>query len=707
MSYLSAKKNLRVTTYSKVVALLLFVSFGFLLLFFCLFYFNNKQEKEYYIQSSNELKKEVDALLSLKSEAYLSLLKEVTYWDDLVEFVDKKNATWFNNSVNYLVKTNRVDYLSIYNLQNQLIKDSSNGKVDLSFEFDSDIFESLKRNNVLHFYLKKENVVYSIFGATIHPSNDPLKNKTKPHGFFFLINKVDANYLKKELEVCNADFKFFSSHEKIQKKTVYYIKQLPSFDSNVTSLVFKKKNHLNFKNTKRVLYTTLFTFFITILIFFYFANRWAKKPLLLIRNVLEKGDTKSIDSLKKIKGEIRYIGKLFERNHFQKIKLNETKRKAEESDKLKTAFLMNLSHEIRTPMNAILGFSDLLMKNGITNDERNEYLKIIQKSGQNLIDIIDDLVEMSKIDSELVKAKYSSVDLHKMLESTFESVKITVKKDIDFIFNKPDFKFEKKIVTDTVKLCQVLTNLLNNAVKFTPSGSVVFSYKVNEEANSIDFHIKDTGIGIPKKIQESIFIRFNKGDHAVDYTENNGLGLGLAISKAYIEMLDGTIKLFSKEGEGAEFIVSIPLIYDDKLISQVDSILSEDVFEFKGDNELVLVAEDDDINFLLIEKLLKQLNFSIIRAKNGLEALQIAKEKKDISLILMDIKMPIMDGHIAFTKIREFDLHIPIVAQTSYSFPEEIEKIKELGFTDYILKPLNKETFCKMMKKNLSKPCRI
>ena len=213
--------------------------------------------------------------------------------------------------------------------------------------------------------------------------------------------------------------------------------------------------------------------------------------------------------------------------------------------------------------------------------------------------------------------------------------------------------------------------------------------------------MKDSGIGMPEEFKEKIFKRFNK-INAKNISANEGLGLGLAISKSYVEMLGGTISVTTKEGLGSTFTFTIPLIY-----AADETVQEEIVHEIAnyrlGNEEVVLVAEDDNINFKLIEKLLRIFNFKVIRAVDGIEAVEICKSYHEIDLVFMDIKMPNLDGYGAFEKIREFNKTIPIIAQTSYSFPEEVEKIKQLGFNDFISKPLDKERLYELVKKYFNK----
>lgn len=489
----------------------------------------------------------------------------------------------------------------------------------------------------------------------------------------------------------------------LEKKGIYYIKEIKNIkDEKIASILYKRNDKVDFSNTRIILFIMLVGFLISIFIFNYYAIKWSKRPLKLIKEVLEKGNASAIESLKNARGEFSYIGKLFEENRKQQIELEKTTKQAEESDKLKSAFLMNLSHEIRTPMNAIIGFSDLSLNKELDEIERDKYLEIIQKSGKNLVAIIDDLVEMSKIDSNLVVTKYSSIDLDNMLQTTFDAIKVTLdpKKDIDFKFVKPNKKFEKNIITDIVKLNQIISNLLTNAIKFTKYGFVILEYTIDEKEKTLNFIVKDSGRGIPDELQGNIFKRFNRIDFLFD-TDNNGLGLSLAISKAYVEMLKGTISLKSELGVGSLFYVSIPLEYDNTLDNIIEK--SHDKNLDLGNEEIILVAEDDNINFVLIEKILKLFNFKIVRAKDGQEAIDIFTKNKEIDLILMDIKMPNVDGYGAFKEIRAINKKIPIVAQTSFSFPEEIEKIKQAGFNDFISKPIDKEKLFLIVKKYMNK----
>jgi CheY-like chemotaxis protein len=379
----------------------------------------------------------------------------------------------------------------------------------------------------------------------------------------------------------------------------------------------------------------------------------------------------------------------FEENNRQKKQLEIAKEKAEESDMLKSSFLANLSHEIRTPMNAIMGFSDLLNDPNLNQKDKTDYLKIIRNSGKNLISIIEDLIEMSKIDSKQITPNYQSLDLDKCISELHRAIKITIpeEKNIEFFIHENTEPVKRKILTDEIKLTQILTNLITNAIKFTKKGYVSIGYKVNEEDKLLEIWVEDSGLGINENNLKIIFERFRRVEDEFSI-ELSGLGLGLSITKAYVELLGGYINVKSIPGLGSTFSITIPLKYDETIVD-VDSAKNV-CKQSKADNETILIAEDDDINFLLLEKILQLKNYKILRAVNGKEAVEICKNNTTIDLLFMDIKMPVMNGFEAFELIRGFNQNLPIIANTAYSSFEDKEKIINAGFTNYISKPLNK-----------------
>jgi signal transduction histidine kinase len=476
--------------------------------------------------------------------------------------------------------------------------------------------------------------------------------------------------------------------------------QLLSTDTTALASEFS----MSFSSTKNSL--LLFAVLIILSLFSYivFVKKNLFHPIQLITSALETGSKKCIKLLKAIPGEFHHIGNLFQDSDNYKFELVTAKTKAEESERLKTTFLENLSHEIRTPMNAILGFTDLLMTTEISKEDENKYLSIIHKSGSNLVSIIEDLIELSKIDTNQVTANYSDIDLEKCLHElhTTLQVNLDTAQTIHFYVKESSTRLFYNVKVDEVKLKQVLTNLINNALKYTEKGYVYFGYEIIEESelSFIEFTVKDTGIGVSKEYQKVIFDRFKRveSDLAI---EKGGLGLGLAISKAYVEMMGGTISIQSSAGEGTSVTFRIPLKFDktEKKPSVCTTNLnSKPCAGLKA----ILVAEDDSINFLLIKKMLQVTEYEILRAENGQVAVDLALKNQHISLVLMDIKMPVMNGYEAFEKIKAVLPDMPIIAQTAHASETDRDKIMTMGFTDYITKPLDKELLLDLVRAQLT-----
>jgi signal transduction histidine kinase/CheY-like chemotaxis protein len=660
------------------------------------------QEKAIFKRSKELYENEIHSLLKLNSESYSAVVVDATYWDEFVEFTNTKDLKWFNTSIAVLIDTYNVEYLSAYSAEGEFITKVSTLKIKTKDFIPKEVFKRIKEKKFEKFYMRIPEGIVEIYGASIHPSNDPFKNKSKPSGYFIMARLIDREYFANIEEICSSKIKFYTGKEQALKTVFTTIPLQDINKKEVSKLYFKRAYDIDFNITKSILFTMALAILLAWAVFLYYSNKWARLPLNLIKKILKKNDSSAIEDLKSIKGEFRYMGKLFEINFKQKAELIASKIKAEESDKLKSAFLMNLSHEIRTPMNAIVGFSDLLLDEKTTEEEKQEFVRIVQYNSRSLLSIVDDLIEMSKIDSDLIKPNYSNINLEKLLKAGFESASFSNKNgNVVVKLQEPNEKIKRNIVTDAIKLNQIVINLLNNALKFTEEGFVILDYEVDEAKKYIVFHVKDSGIGMPEEFKDKIFKRFNK-INAKNISANEGLGLGLAISKSYVEMLGGTISVETKEGLGSTFTFTIPLKYAEK--ETVDEEKVHQIVNYNlGNNEVVLVAEDDNINFKLIEKLLKIFNFNVIRAKDGLEAVEICRTNLDIDLVFMDIKMPNLDGYGSFVKIREFNQSLPIIAQTSYSFPEEVEKIKQLGFNDFISKPLDKERLYELVKKYFNK----
>lgn len=696
------KRIISFNTYFKILLLIISTNLLFFLLYLSLYFYTIQEEKQFYKTTFNQYNKEVQSLFQLNSQAHTARIVDVSFWDELVDFTKTKDKSWYEKFSFSQIDSYEVDYIGIYDLKGELIDESTTSNIKTSDFIPKQSLPGLYKSKLTKFYLKVPDGIIEVFGATIHPSNDPLKNKFKPSGYFFMARLLNKKFFENLGAISSSSVGLVNTDYLTEKTDNFVDVTLDLKDwqnKNIGKLLFQRSFNLNYRNSKDILFIIVFASIINILIYLYFTKKWVYNPLNLIKAILETGNAQAINALRRVRGEFINIANLFEDNDNQRKQLETAKRKAEENDKLKSSFLANLSHEIRTPMNAIIGFSDLLHDVDIEENERLEYLKIIKNSGVNLVSIIEDLIEMSKIDARQILPNYKAVDIEECIHDLYNSIKVTIPKEkqIRFYVEESPERISGNILTDEVKLKQILINLITNAIKFTEKGYVSFGYIVNKTKGVLEFKVTDSGLGINENNLKIIFDRFRRLED--DYSvESSGLGLGLSITKAYVEMLGGGISVASEVGVGSTFAFEIPLQFD---LSKKKSILidSSDVVSSNSGNQTILVAEDDNINFLLLKKILELKNYVVLRAINGQEAVDICKTNSAVDLVFMDIKMPVLNGYEALKKIKKFLPNLPIIAQTAHSSLEDKEKMSNAGFTNYITKPLNKEEIFKLLDK--------
>lgn len=370
------------------------------------------------------------------------------------------------------------------------------------------------------------------------------------------------------------------------------------------------------------------------------------------------------------------------------------KDKAEESDRLKTAFLTNMSHEIRTPMNAILGFSHLLTKPDSTEKSKAEYYNIIKSNGEVLMNLISDILDISLIESGQLKTRQKPVKIDAVLRELlahYEQQKEELGKKITITLDIEPSETDLTIRTDGVRVRQVLSNLLSNSLKFTDQGKISFGYRLSNSKELV-FFVKDTGCGINPAKHKAIFERFNKFG-PLDIEESKlytGTGLGLAISHELVHLLGGKLWLDSYPGKGSTFYFTIPCVREkEKKASKKKTDPKNNGKNIAG--KTILVAEDVLSNFQLIQAYLAPAKANILWAQNGIEAIDIFTKNQNIDIILMDVQMPIMDGIRALKRIRELDKKVPIIVNSAFYVPDEEEKSFAAGCNDYMYKPLKKD----------------
>jgi len=381
-----------------------------------------------------------------------------------------------------------------------------------------------------------------------------------------------------------------------------------------------------------------------------------------------------------------------ERKIFE-LELIAAKEKAEASDRLKTAFINSISHEVRTPLNGILGFSSLITQEGLTEEEKVQFGSLIKISSTRLLNTITNYMDVALLMSNNMVVRVKPFELHKQLYAMKDLFQpLCQVKKLTFLLNIPDDILEITLPSDREFHWKILSHLLDNAIKFTHHGTVTFGYSIGQ--GGIDYFIADTGIGIAPELHAKIFENFRQGEvsNTRDY---EGSGLGLSIARGMTKLLGGDIHVESSRGAGAVFSLFIPYSnIEIKKTKQADTIPAYKIPE----TQIVLLAEDDSANYLLEEKILKKAGFQVIQAANGKEAVEQCQKNPEIALVLMDLKMPVMDGFEATRKIKAFRNELPIIAVTAFAMNGDEKKALDAGCNDYIAKPIFAKSLLAMLE---------
>lgn len=469
------------------------------------------------------------------------------------------------------------------------------------------------------------------------------------------------------------------------------------FITVIVSLIFIEYFHpeyvIDYSNEKEKFLDIGFTItymsiMLTLIVSFLMTNYYDEREKVLAQRDTILDQNKEIEATKL--DLIKYQEHLEDQVKERTKELEIAKEKAEESDRLKTAFLSNMSHEIRTPMNSIIGFSQLMKSRTLSEEKQLEYIDIISKKGYFLMNIINDIIDVAKIEANkinIINSPTNINDLLKEIEVTFINNIPNEKLNLKLINDSNNSQQEIYALTDNIRIKQVLSNLVDNAIKNTNTGYIRFGvdFTKYDDVEYLKFYVKDSGIGIPEDKINIIFDRFRQIDES-NTREIGGTGLGLTISKKLVELLGGTLWVKSIINIGSEFYFTIPYIKCEAQYKDDNSNLDID---HNWSDKTILIAEDDEFNFQILNDVFKDTKINIIRAKDGEEVLSICKSDSSINLLLLDIQMPKLNGYDVCKELIKNNFKIPIIAQTAFVMEEDKEKLMQHGCVEVITKPID------------------
>ena len=690
------------TIYGKIKALLVTVGVVFLILFTVLIIFKYKSEKIIIDSAQEQFGHEVKSLLDLTCRQMTQSVYDYTCWDEFVKALKLNDTAWYDNNITF--NTYNYNCIIIYNTRFDVVYEALNRGSLGKFRVPMDAVLALSKAKFSHFFLPAASGLLEVSAASVHPYSDRDHSKTEPSGYLFVVREWNERILNSLATISGSRVNLVTKSDSItvEERNLLHAKiNLNGWDGKpVYRIVFHRFMNFNFSSTRTIMIIILVFVMLSLIIANVIAKRFINRPLTLVTNILKTDDNDSINALKKAPAEYGHIGSLFEQYVLQKEELKKAKEKAEESDRLKSAFLANMSHEIRTPMNAIVGFSDLVeFETDLV--KRHDYVKIIQNSSANLLNLIVGIVDLSKIEIGAMQLKYSNFRISEMFSDLKDIYTVELQKrekpDVQLDFHLPSG--EILIHSDPHRIKQALSNLLENAVKFTTSGAITFDCKKIKD--ELIFSVSDTGMGIPDKDQKKIFERFIKFDY--QGMNNEGTGIGLSLVEKLVGLLNGRIWLKSVYGEGSTFFFAIPFIPPPSVSAPITLRKSKKISEkgFPESKKIILIVEDDKNGYFLIEEILSQLNVEIHHVGDGKEAIEFIKTNPGTQLILMDMKLPFMNGDEATIAIRKFNTTISIIAQTAYAMLGDKEKALEAGCNDYITKPLESKKLLELVTMHL------
>ncbi len=715
----------------KLVILVLIIIVIFTAGMFSLRYSEEQRSKTIFAERYKEKVAHFDKIVELKGLVIKSFVYDNSYWDDLVKFINKPDPEWAYNNLESTLINLSLNVCWVYDKDFNLVYNVSNVKAQESLKAlpfsKSDFKELFKYSSFKHFYLNTSEGLIEIRTAPIQSSSD-FERTSEPKGYLIAGKILSSDYLN-EISALSGDAvsivdldrstplmskKEIKNGKIVFEKKLYNAKNYPivRLRSESISPVIAM---VHTTGSRAFYLLTVFSLLSMSLVIFIML-KWVNTPLSLISKSLNENNPEPIKGLLKSSTEFGNIAQLITNFFYQKKELLkeieirkqrekeilEAKEMAIAAMNSKSQFLSTMSHEIRTPMNGVLGMADLLTYTQLTQEQKG-YLEIIQMSGKSLLTIINDILDFSKIESGKIAFENKPINFKKFIRKTIElSQVIDFEKNLK-ISHDIDDEIPEYILSDSTRLQQILLNLVNNAIKFTPEGEINIKVELLSQINDdleLKFAVKDTGIGIPANKLNRLFKSFSQVDssHSRKY---GGTGLGLVISAKLLELMNGQIWVESKVNVGTTFFFTIKTqaqkfhINDNASREKLERKIAfngqtDRANSAAGRKVSIMVAEDNPVNLKLFVFILTKLGYNTDIAENGEDVLKLLSLKK-YDIIFMDVQMPIMDGIETTEKIIELygdNVRPIIIALTANAMVEDREKCMKAGMDDYISKPI-------------------
>ena len=559
----------RISTHHIALYSLLFLIVILLLAAFFTYNLNSKKTRLFVESTERQLEHSVHQVLALDAQGIKQGVNDYTYWDDFVTGIARKDTAWARENINEMIKTFRVEAAWVFDSSGREVYSAAVPSFLWLREvrIPSSFLDSLNAKKSHEAIIGTQDGYVTLIGATVHPSNDPLR-KSNPQGFYIIGRYLGTPFLNNLSRILASKVELTTDVKPAgmirNNEAIAIMVPMETVDRTSPLYLYVEKKIPFLKQYTQFSVELLLLLFCAAVVILFGAwltfSRWVSRPLKLVGELLATNDINADEKLSGFGYEFQDIGALIRCSVEQKKQLGFLRKKAEESDRLKSSFLANMSHEIRTPLNGILGFSELMYRRAINDEPSANYMRVIKKCSDDLLQIINDLLDISKLEADQMTMHFENISCKELLgelQLQYNQGNSYIRENLELVFKTDDCS--STVLADRLRLKQILTNLLNNAIKFTEKGSIEIGC-MPEEDGFLVFYVKDSGIGIPESQQELIFERFRQSESNFTISRQyGGVGLGLSISKGLVDKMGGAISLRSVAGTGTTFFVRIPL----------------------------------------------------------------------------------------------------------------------------------------------------